>query len=276
MSDSWIGATTDLVTGHSAVVSAALAAVVVWLLVLDDRGRMVRERRPSRRERLSWGLVVAVAGGTVLLRDVLDLVLLVDLGVGVAVVVVASRLVRRARGRATAVRRRTQVVAACDALVAELRSGRPPQVALELVALEWPPLAPVASGARLGGDVPDALRQLAASPGAEPLADVAAAWQVSTRSGAGLADVLDRLGAALREQEDVAREITAAVAPARATAHLLAVLPLVGLGLGTALGGDPLHVLLGTPIGSVLLALGATLAVAGVVWVERLVTAAER
>lgn len=276
MSSSWTGGTTDLVTGHPEVVSAALAATVVWLLVLDDRGRMFREQSRSWRERLSWGLFVAAAGGIVLLRDVLDLMLVVDLGVGSGVILVATRLVRRARARTAAVSRRTQVVAACDALVAELRSGRPPQAALEQVALEWQPLAAVASGARLGGDVPDALRQLAASPGAEPLAEVAAAWQVSTRSGAGLAEVLDRLGAGLREQEDIAREIAAAVAPARATAHLLAVLPLVGLGLGTALGGDPLHVLLGTPIGSVLLALGAALAVAGVVWVERLVTAAER
>lgn len=261
--------------GHPLLPSAALAATVGWLLVLDARARVTRTPRRTWRERLPWAATVAVAGCGFLVRGLLDLMLVVDLAVASVVAAFAALLVKRARARAAAARRRTRVVAACDSLVAELRSGRPPQLALEQVAEEWLELAPAASGARLGGDVPGALRQLASLPGAEPLTEVAAAWQVSIRSGAGLAEVLDRLGAALREQEDINRETAAAVAPARATAQLLAVLPLVGLGLGAALGGDPLHVLLGTPVGSVLLALGTALALAGVLWVERLVTAAE-
>ncbi len=261
--------------GHLELWSAALTAVVVWLLVLDARPRVSPGQRRAWRRRLPWFLAAVGSGVLFSVRGLVDLVLVVDLTVAGVVAAVVARLVVRARGRASAERRRTQVVAACDALVAELRSGRPPQMALEQVAQEWSELAPAASAARLGGDIPASLRELAALPGAEPLTAVAAAWQVSTRSGASLAEVLDRLGRALREQEDTARETSAAVAPARATAHLLAALPLVGLGLGAVLGGDPLHVLLATPVGSVLLAIGAALALAGVLWVERLVTTVE-
>jgi tight adherence protein B len=41
--------------------------------------------------------------------------------------------------------------------------------------------------------------------------------------------------------------------------------------LGTALGGDPLQILLGTPVGTVLLVLGASLSLVGLLWVEHLV-----
>ena len=65
-------------------------------------------------------------------------------------------------------------------------------------------------------------------PGAEGLRLVAASWHVSGRSGAGLAAVLDRVGAALREDEEAHAEVTAALGLPRATAKLLAGLPLVG------------------------------------------------
>lgn len=261
-----------------ALASAGLAAAACWLLVLDDRHRVPVAPRlafaaamAARPRRL---LVVALAAGILLSGALTDLVWAVNLGVGVVVTGAALTLTARARDRTTVSRRRARVTALCDALVAELRSGQPALRALELVAQEWPELAPIAGQARLGGDVPAALRSLAQVPGSESLREVAAAWQVSTRSGAGLADVLERMGKAIREQEDAARETAAAVAPARATAQLLAVLPLVGLALGSALGGDPLHVLFGTVVGSVLLATGVTLALIGVVWVERLVTTA--
>jgi tight adherence protein B len=155
--------------------------------------------------------------------------------------------------------------------VAELRSGQPTLRALERVAEEWSDLSSVASAARMGADVPHAFRTLALLPGAAALTELAAAWQVSVRSGAGLAGVLERMSETMRDQDDIAREVAAAVAPARATAQLLGVLPVVGLGLGTALGGDPLQILLGTPVGTVLLVLGASLSLVGLLWVEHLV-----
>lgn len=259
--------------GSLELVSAALAAVAGWLLVLDD-DRL--SRPPGIRLRLRLrplGALGAAAAGVVAIGLVNPLLVVNGL-VGVVVAAVVAHLVAQTRRRTAAAQRRLRVLALCDALVAELRSGQSTLSALERVAEEWDELTSVASAARMGADVPTALRSTAALPGAEALSEVAAAWQVSARSGAGLAEVLERMGAAVREQEDVARESAAALAPARATAHLLGVLPLVGLALGTALGGDPLHVLFATPVGTALLALGAALALTGVLWVERLVTTA--
>lgn len=253
------------------LISALLAALVCWLLVVDE-ARLARGSHVFRWQQPGLAALTIVA--SVLAVGVANPFLVVDAVVAAVAAGVVAHLVGRARRRAVATARRAQVLAACDSLVAELRSGQPTPRALERVSEEWPELSPVASAARMGADVPHALRTLALLPGAAGLNELAAAWQVSSRSGAGLAGVLDRMSGAMREQEDIVRETAAAVAPARATAHLLGVLPLVGLGLGTALGGDPMHVLFGTPVGTVLLVLGATLSLAGVLWVEHLVNAA--
>jgi tight adherence protein B len=194
---------------------------------------------------------------------------------GVLAAWIATTLLRRARARGTRLRRRGKVVSMCDALVAELQSGQPPSSAVSAVAREWPELETVRDAARLGGDVPAALRRLSARPGGEPLASVAAAWEVASRSGAGLADVLDRLSVVLRADEEVRRDVAASLASPRATATMLAVLPVFGIGLGTAIGADPLAVLTGSLLGASCLAAGCLLAGAGLFWVERIVDRAE-
>lgn len=261
----------DAVSGWLPLLSGLLAALVCWLLIVDDV-RLVHTSVVSWRPRP----VLALLGVATVIPafGLATPLLVVDSLVAAAIATVVAHLVARARRRALAAARRAQVMAACDSLAAELRSGQPTLRALERVSEEWPELSPVASAARMGADVPTALRTLALVPGAAALTEMAAAWQVSLRSGASLAGVLERMSGAMREQEDIARETAAAVAPARATAHLLAVLPAVGLGLGTALGGDPLHVLFSTPVGTVLLVLGALLSLTGVLWVEHIVTAA--
>jgi tight adherence protein B len=64
-------------------------------------------------------------------------------------------------------------------------------------------------------------------------------------------------------------------APARATARLMAFLPLIGIVLGTTLGADPIRVLTGTTIGVACWGSGLALACVGVWWIERLVRAVE-
>jgi tight adherence protein B len=104
---------------------------------------------------------------------------------------------------------------------------------------------------------------------------VAAAWEVTTRSGGTLSDVLDRVGAGLRDEEEARAELSSHLAPARATAKLLAALPVFGLALGTSMGAHPLDVLLGSGLGLGCLAVGMGLAGLGVVWVDRLARAIE-
>jgi tight adherence protein B len=194
---------------------------------------------------------------------------------GVLAAWIVTTLLRRAQARRARLRRRAQVVSMCDALVAELQSGQPPAFAVSTVAREWPDLESVRDAARLGGDVPLALRHISCRPGGEPFAQVAAAWEVAARSGAGLAEVLDRLSVVLRADEEVRREVAASLASPRATATMLAVLPIFGIGLGTAIGADPLAVLTGSLPGAACLAAGCLLAGAGLFWVERIADRAE-
>jgi tight adherence protein B len=83
------------------------------------------------------------------------------------------------------------------------------------------------------------------------------------------------LSRALRDDDDVRREVAASLGPTRATGRLLAILPVFGLGLGYSMGADPLSVLLGTTFGSLCLAAGASLAAGGLLWIDRIADRAE-
>lgn len=187
-----------------------------------------------------------------------------------------QQLIRSSRQRRLRGERRATVVELCDALAAELEAGLPVSTAIQRACSAWPELSDVVNTASLGDDVAAALRrQAAALPGAEGLRSVAAAWDVAARSGAALAVVLGRVAAGLRSDEEARAEVTAALGPPRATAKMLAVLPLFGIALGASMGADPLGFLLGTGAGLVCLTVGTALALVGLWWVERLSSAAE-
>jgi tight adherence protein B len=165
---------------------------------------------------------------------------------------------------------RDRVLECCDVLAAELIAGQPVGAALGRAVGEWPALAAVTSTHDYGGDVPDAFRRAAEVPGAEGLAVVAAAWQVSHRTGQGLADTLVRVARTLREARATDRTVRSELASARATARLVAVLPVVAWAIGAGSGGNPVGFLLGTPLGLACLAAGLGLGLAGLVWIERI------
>nr|WP_318656266.1 type II secretion system F family protein [Streptomyces resistomycificus] len=135
--------------------------------------------------------------------------------------------------------------------------------------------AAVLAAARFGGDVPAALAVAARQPGAEGLLGLAACWRVAVDQGAGLAAGLERLEAALRAERDQRADLRAQLAGARSTAVMLAGLPALGLALGTALGADPLHVLLHTGAGLGCLLVGGLLEGVGMWWAMRIVLGAE-
>ena len=173
---------------------------------------------------------------------------------------------------------RTRAVEACTALAGELRAGRSPAQALTVAAdLAVGPsraaLAAAAAAAGLGGDVPQALRP---RPGdgcsvPEVLRALAACWTVCAGSGSGLAAAVERLADGLRDDRAQRRSVQSELAGPRATAGMLAVLPLAGLLLAAGLGADPLHVLLSTPVGLVCLVGGLGLDGLGLLWTGRLV-----
>lgn len=141
-------------------------------------------------------------------------------------------------------------------------------------------LASARAAAARGTPVSDAIRR--ALPAAflrrdrEPRiwSELAACFDISEASGCPLADVLTRFAAQLEVEDDADAARQTALAGPKATVSLLTWLPLMGLGLGIALGVDPLAILLGTPWGLAALAAGAGLTVAGRLWSARLVAAA--
>lgn len=99
-------------------------------------------------------------------------------------------------------------------------------------------------------------------------------WRLAQRTGAPLGDVLTRMAEALDDEIHASDARDSAVAGPRATARILATLPVIGLGLGALLGTDPWGVLTGTPWGRASFLGGAILALGGALWSRRLVRAA--
>ncbi|MEP6760861.1 MAG: type II secretion system F family protein [Sporichthyaceae bacterium] len=173
-------------------------------------------------------------------------------------------------------RRRTAVIELCSALGAELRSGATARNALIAASRDLPAVEHLASvAAAPHGDITQALQATAALGGGAGLRRLAACWQVSERSGSGLAPSVSRLTATLRDEEQVRREVAAQLAGPRATSVLLAMLPAFGLAMGSAMGADPVAVLLGTPLGQGCLVLGLLLETAGLWWIARITLGAE-
>ncbi|MEU3347110.1 type II secretion system F family protein [Streptomyces sp. NPDC006700] len=228
----------------------------------------VRQRLRAEWWALAAGLVLAVLGASVL---------------PVVAGAVGVPLLRRTRvawaARRRQERRADAVIALCGALAGEVRAGRQPGEALLCAARDSGGLgdaqAAVLAAARFGGDVPAALAGAARQPGAEGLRGLAACWRVAVDQGAGLAAGLDRLEGALRAERDQRADLRAQLSGARATAVMLAGLPALGLLLGTAMGADPLRVLLHTGAGLGCLVIGGVLEGAGLWWALRIVRAAE-
>jgi tight adherence protein B len=135
----------------------------------------------------------------------------------------------------------------------------------------------VAGMLAVGGSTADGLR-LAASrlsgPGVEALGWLAVTAEVIDRSGAPAAVVLDEVSAGLIAQITQLEEREVALAGPRATASVLAALPLAGIGLGALIGVNVLAVLFGTPLGWACTASGGLLWAAGRAWSSKLVRSA--
>lgn len=254
----------------SVAVAAGSVGLAVALLVPARPTARPREadvrsaRRPSRR--LWLPSAALAAAGAVLLG--LPAWPAVPVGItGAAIVALLSLWTRRT----ARVRRRAQeavLVEVCQQLSSELRAGQPPGAALDHAASLWPALAPAAEAFRVGADVPDALRQAGERLQLRNLRLLAAAWQLASRTGQGLAAAVERVAGQLVSARATRRVVDGELASARATARLVAALPVVALTMGSGTGGDPLAFLVSTSAGWLCLGAGLTLGVAGLWWIE--------
>jgi tight adherence protein B len=250
----------------SAVGAAIAAGLAVWLLVSPIGSSATRSRIRSS--------VVIVLGASA------AVVLLPHGWVGPLLVVgpaswVAHLLWRRRTTARSAAATSTRMAEVCDLLAAELSAGRPPETALREASAAWPALVPVAEVARLGGDVPAALREVARTPGAGGLRLLAAAWSVSRRTGGSLGAATQRVAEAVRREQATRRVVAGELASARATARLMAALPILALLMGSGAGADPWSFLLRTPAGLGCLAAGLASGLAGVWWIEQIALGVE-
>lgn len=265
------------------LIAATLAGAAVGVLAVPRSGRLrlagvaagdtgQAPAVPAHAGAVALPALAALGlGGLVLVGPVLG-------GLAGLAVLAVVRVRARRRTATAAAAERSGALQACGVLAAELSAGRTPAEAL--VAASDVACGPVgaalraaASAARLGGDVPVALSD-PADRSAVPrvLLSLAACWEVCAQSGGGLAAAVTRLEEGLRADAAQRRRIEAELAGPRATAALLAVLPAGGLLLAAGVGADPLHVLLGTPVGLVCLVSGLGLDGLGLLWTDRLVS----
>lgn len=223
--------------------------------------RSVARKIPDNR----WIQVLVLGSGA--------LSLLSGPGALIAVSLIAATVVRRrrrardARSRAVAV---AGLLSGLEAVIGELRIGAHPSAAAAVAAEETAgdvarAFAVSAACSRLGGSGAEGLRR----PGsvvAEELSRVAGAWLVAERHGLSLAEPLAAARLDLLGRTHFRDRTEAALAGARATAVVLALLPVLGIGLGQLMGAAPLHVLFASPAGTVLLPLGIALTCAGLLW----------
>jgi tight adherence protein B len=244
------------------------AAISAWLLMTPP---VAAWQGPARAPRVVPLAVLAVVAAVVLPHDAARLLVVL------APATWAMRLLWARRSAARlAETNAARMAEVCDLLAAELSAGRPPDAALREAAATWPAMVPVAEVSRLGGDVPAALREAASAPGSADLRLLAAAWTVARRTGGGLGAATRRVADAVRREQATRRVVAGELASARATARLMAGLPVVALLMGSGAGGDPWSFLLTTPAGLFCLAGGLATGIGGLWWIEQIAREVER
>jgi tight adherence protein B len=169
-----------------------------------------------------------------------------------------------------------------------VRGRRAPGAARDLAVVVIEVASELRAGADPGRAWSRALGRPVGNGGSPDLADlsdagtpsqaaaVVAAGRLAGTLGAPLAQVLERVADALAAAAEADGERRAALAGPRATARVLTGLPILGAVLGSAVGADPVGVLLGGGVGTFALVVGVALLLAGRWWIARLVHAASR
>jgi tight adherence protein B len=194
----------------------------------------------------------------------------------VAVAATAALRYRRRRRIQLATAEGRTLEAALDVLVGELRVGSHPVRAFGVAAEETVggvavSLRAVAARAKLGADVTGGLRAAAQSSSLPAQWDrIAVCWQLASDHGLAIATLMGAAQRDIAERQRFSARVASGMAGARATATILAGLPVLGVLLGQLIGARPLGFLLSGHAGGWLLVVGATLACAGLLWSDRI------
>lgn len=230
--------------------------------------------RTSTRNRLRLLLPPALGtGATVLLLPG-------SLSVAVAAVLIAGTAgwtIHDMHTRRHTHRREAAAAGFLGHLAGELRAGGAVSTAVEHATANLPEHTP----AELRGILQQVCAHLRrGTPGAHVLTDndtapelagLGTLWSLAERHGLPLAPLVEqaqlRIDTRLRHRTATA----ATLQGPQATAVILSLLPLAGIAMGTAMGADPLGLLLGGGMGGLLLVVGTGLATGGFVWSRHII-----
>lgn len=198
------------------------------------------------------------------------------LAVVAVAVICGTTMIRGRRKKVTRSRDSELVVllAGLEILIAELRIGAHPASACAVAGEECAgEVGEVfrrgSARARLGGTAADAFGVVGSLVERE-LARVGSVWSVAEGHGLALADLLDAVRTDMLGRKRFRQRTEAGLAGARATASVLAGLPLLGIGLGELMGASPLTVLFGGGVGGMMLVAGTVFVSLGLLWTDKI------
>lgn len=253
--------------------ASALALALAVLLVPADARWRARALLSVARRRKALPAPAAAAAACVAVSLISTPMVAVALGMLFGTLLVRRRIAARRR-------RRTEEGASLqgvlDVLVGELRIGAHPVAAIDAAAQEADgptaaSLGAVAARAVLGADVAEGLRtegESSASPG--HWNRLAVCWQLAQTHGLAIATLMQAAQRDITERERFRGRVEAGMAGARATAAILACLPLLGVLLGHAIGAEPLTLLMSGGFGGWLLVAGTLFVCCGLMWSDRI------
>ena len=254
--------------------SAAALALSASLLVSPSSPRRRLARRDQARSRSTartagWFALCAAAASAVFLP------LTTVLAATVFAATASLRYRRRRRSRLGMAESR-ELETGIDVLVGELRVGAHPAQAFAVAADETAgPVADscraVAARARLGADVTAGLRSVAETSALPAQwARLAVCWQLAAEHGLAMSTLMRAAQRDIVERQRFSGQVMSAMAGARATAAILAGLPVLSVVLGQLIGADPAAFLLAGHVGGWLLVVGVTLVCGGLLWSDRI------
>jgi tight adherence protein B len=257
-------------TGPVAAALALSAAVLV--LPSSPRRRLARGSR-GRNPFPPWTAGCLAAGALAI-----SVVLLPSATVFASVVFAGTMSLRYRRRRRSGrgIHESQELGTAIDVLVGELRVGAHPATAFAVAAEETSgPVSvacrAVAARARLGADVTAGLRGVAKTSVLPSQWDrLAVCWQLAADHGLAMSTLMRAAQRDIAERQRFSGQVRSGMAGARATAAILAGLPVLSVLMGQLIGARPVAFLLGGQLGGVLLVVGLTLVCGGLLWSDHI------
>jgi tight adherence protein B len=263
----------------NALAAAALLMALAVLVFPSSPRRRLAAVTAVRRRAVILPRGAGAPAACAAVAATLMLPLTTALAAAAVIATVSLRYRRRRRMRRAAAEGRT-LEAALDVVVGELRVGSHPMQAFGVAASETvgavaESLRAVAARARLGADVTAGLRA-AAHSSAQPAHwhRLAVCWQLAGDHGLAIATLMRTAQRDIVEHQRFSVRVDSGMAGARATAAILAGLPVLGVLLGQLIGAHPLSFLLNGHAGGWLLVVGSMLACGGLLWSDRIIARA--